>query len=218
MKWLSLDELAENWTMAHTISVVAWAFVVVLGIALLVHNNKPNTYPVTDQLRVYAAENATFKLPANWTIGNCAADEPFITLPGTIATDYKDKKDYPLQITGTGAYSCIKDRPARLDLYSEKLVASDNPCAPALSTEGEKLGNGLYLQLQEEGGMVAAIQIKQNSCFAPEGTFVLSFSFTDPKAETGDVSQFGSPSIAKDVLLQSRQYHDIHALAESIRY
>jgi len=218
MKWLSLEELAENWTIAHTISVVTWAVVVVLGIALLVHNNKPDTYPATNQLRVYAAENATFKMPANWTIGNCAADEPFIKLPGTIASTYKGKKDYPLEVTGTGAYSCVKDRPARLDLYSEELVASDNPCAPGISTEGEKLHNGLYMQLQEEDGAVLAIQIKQNSCFAPADAFVLSFSFVDPRSEQGDTAEFGPPSITKADLLKSRQYQDIHTLAESIRY
>src|SRR5688572_27939221 len=110
MKFPSLEELAENWRLAHTVAVAAWAVVIVLGIMLLVQNNA-STYPATDRLKVYAAENATFKYPANWTINDCSTNKPFIELPGTIKSNYKNKRSYPLTVYGTGAYNCINDRP-----------------------------------------------------------------------------------------------------------
>src|SRR6185369_6089235 len=142
---------------------------------------------------------------------------PFIELPGTIKTDYKHK-DYQIKMYGTTAYNCIKDRPERLDLYPEEMTASSNPCAPATSTEGEQLSNGLYLQLQQEGDDVLAINVRQNSCYAPADTLVLGFGFTDPKPESADSSSFGVPRIKKEKLLESRQYKDIRTLAESIKY
>lgn len=217
MRFPSLEELAENWTFAHTIAVAAWAVVIVLGLVLFARNNA-STYPVTDDLRVYAAENATFKHPANWIINDCAPDKPFIELPGTIKSDYKDRKGYPLAMYGTGAYNCIKDRPERLDISPENIVASETPCAPASSTEGEKLGNGLYLQLQEQAEEVIAVHIKQNSCFASPDTVVLGFAFADLKAEPGDTAAYGPPRVKLEAFLQSPQYQDIRALAESIRY
>ena len=213
----SLEELAERWTIAHTIAVAAWAVVLVLGVVLLVRSNV-STYPTTSDLKIYAAENATFKYPANWTINNCAPDKPFIELPGTIKSDYKDRRNYQLSVYGTGAYNCIKDRPERLDISPEEIVASDTPCAPATSTEGEKLVNGLYLQLQEDAGQVVAVHIKQNRCFASTDTVVLGFGFMDPQAEPGDTSTYGPPRVSKEDFLLSRQYQDIRTLAESIRY
>lgn len=218
MKFSSLEELAEKWTVAHTVAVAAWAVVLVLGLVVLLHGGETNTYPVTNDLRVYAAENATFRYPANWTINDCVPDKPFIELPGTIKSNYKDRKSYPLSIYGTGAYSCIKGRPERLDIALEDIVASDTPCATATSTRGEKLSNGLYLQLQEQAGQVVAVHVKQNSCFAPTDTVVLGFAFTDPKAEPGDMHAFGPPRVNKEDFLQSRQYQDIRSVAENIRY
>lgn len=217
MKIPSLEELAENWSLAHTVAVAAWAVVIVLGIMLLIRNTA-STYPTTDQLKVYAAENATFKYPANWTINDCSPDKPFIELPGSIKSDYKGRRAYPLAIYGTGAYNCVKGRPERLDISPEEIVASENPCAPATSTEGEKLTNGLYLQLKEQDGELVAVYIKQNSCFAPTDTVVLGFAFSDPKAEEGDQTQFGTPHIKTADFVKSRQYQDIRTLAESIRY
>lgn len=217
MKFPSLEELAERWTVAHTIAVAAWAVVLVLGLMLLVRGNT-NTYPVTSEKKVYAAENATFKYPANWTINNCVPDKPFIELPGSVKSGYKDRGDYSLTIYGTGAYNCIKDRPERLDISPEEIVASDTPCATATSTEGEKLVNGLYLQLQEDAGQVVAVHIKQNSCFAGADTVVLGFAFTDPQAEPGDTAAYGPPRVDKEDFLNSRQYQDIRTLAESIKY
>lgn len=218
MKALSIEELAEKWSIAHTLAVMAWVAVVVLGVALLIRGHVGGgTYPATQILKVYAAENATFRYPANWTISNCEPGKPFIELPGTIKSDYKDK-NYQLKIYGTTAYNCIKDRPDRLDLYPEELTASSNPCAPATSTEGERLGNGLYLQLQQDGDDVLAVQIKQNSCYAPSDTAVLAFAFTDPKPESGDAAAFGLPRVNKKAFLESPQYQDIKTLAESIRY
>lgn len=217
MKFPSLEELAENWSLGHTAAVAAWAVVVVLGVMLIVRNNT-STYPATDQLKVYAAENATFKYPANWTVNDCSSNKPFIELPGTIKSDYKDSKAYPLTIYGTGAYNCVRDRPERLDLSPEEIVASDNPCATATSTEGEKLENGLYLQLKEQEGELVAVYIKQNSCFAPADTVVLGFAFSDPKAEEGDVTMFGTPHVKTEDFVKSRQYQDIRTLAGSIRY
>lgn len=217
MRLLSLDELAERWTLAHTIAVAAWAVVLVLG-AMLYARNHVSTYPATDNVKVYAAENATFKYPENWQINDCASNKPFIELPGSIRSNYKDQKAYQLQIYGTGALNCINDRPERLDIYSENIVASDNPCAPATSTQGEQLTNGLYLQLAEQDGEVVAVRIKQNSCFAPAHTALLGFAFIDPNGNEEDTYNFGPPRVPKEVFLASRQYRDIRALAESIKY
>lgn len=213
----TLEELAEKWTFAHTIAVVAWAAVMVLGILLLLQNTR-STYPAETRVKVYAAENATFKLPINWKVNSdCDPNRPFIELPGTIESDYK-KKGYELQIYGMGAFSCVKNRPERLDIYPEQMVASDNPCAPATSTEGKRLGNGLYLNLKEQGGKIVAVHIQQNVCYAPANTVVLGFSFVDPKAETDDMARLGPPRVKKEDFLKSPQYRDIKALAESIRY
>jgi hypothetical protein len=217
MRFISLEELAERWTAAHTFAVAAWIVVLVLGIAVF-FKGRSGTYPTTDAYNVYAAENATFTYPANWQINNCVDGHPFIELPGNIKTKYKNKKDYKLTMYGTGAYTCVKGRPERLDIYHEDIVASDHPCAPGTSTEGERLPNGLFLQLQEEDGEVVAVDIKQNSCFAPADTVVLGFAFTDPKAGDGDTEQFGPPRVAEKDLLKSRQYQDIRTLAQSIRY
>lgn len=217
MRFPSLEELAEKWTLAHTIAVAAWAVVLVLGLTLLFRQTG-NPYPVTDSRKVYAGENATFTYPANWTLNQCVPDKPFIELPGSFKADYKGQKAYALTIYGTGAYSCIKDRPERFDIYSEDIVASETPCATASSTKGEKLANGLYLQLQEQDGQLVAVHIKQNSCFAPADTAVLGFGLTDPDAKPGDEAEFGPPRISKDDFLASPQYQDIKALAESIRY
>src|SRR5690606_15906589 len=119
---LSIETLAERWSFAHTIAVAAWAAVIVLGLVFLVRSNV-SPYPATDRLKVYAAENATFKYPENWTINNCESGKPFIELPGAIKTDYK-RKGYELKMYGTTAYNCIKDRPERLDLYPEEMAAS----------------------------------------------------------------------------------------------
>lgn len=213
----SLEELAEKWTPAHTIAVAAWVVVLVLG-AVLLARNTASTYPATDERKIYAAENATFYYPANWTINPCIPDEPFIELPGTIKSNYKGERGYKLTVYGTGAYNCVKDRPERLDIYPEEIVASDQPCAPGTSTPGERLANGLYLQLQEQDGEVVSVYIKQNSCYAPADTVVLGFGFGDPKAGPGDTAEFGLPRVEKDDFLRSRQYQDIRALAESIRY
>jgi hypothetical protein len=217
VKLLDLAALAERWTIAHTFAVAAWVAVAVLGLLLLVRSNV-STYPATNTLKVYAAENATFKYPENWTVNNCEADKPFIELPGTIKTDYKKDHNYQLKMYGTTAYNCIKDRPERLDLYPEEIAASSNPCAPASSTEGEQLDNGLYIQLQQEGNDVLAIHVKQNSCYAPADTLVMGFAFTDPDPKLGDSVEFGVPRVKKEKLLESRQYKDIRALAESIKY
>lgn len=218
MRFPSLEELAERWSIAHTVAVAAWVVVVVLGVAVLLRQNV-STYPEVEQRKVYAAENATFKYPANWTVNNCEqAGEPFLELPGHIRADYKGDSHYRLAMYGTTAFNCIKDRPERLDIYSEQMVASDTPCAPGTSTEGERLENGLYLQLQEDEGSVVAIHIRQNNCFAPADTVVLGFAFIDPEEEPGDVIEHGPPRIGKEALLASPQYRDIKALAESIGY
>ncbi|HTH72724.1 MAG TPA: hypothetical protein VL737_05180 [Candidatus Pristimantibacillus sp.] len=217
MRWPSLEDLAERWTPAHTIAVSAWVIVLILGVTLLFRGDGTN-YPVTGQQKTYAAENATFKYPANWTINQCAPNQPLIQLPGTIAASYKGKKRYPLTIYGADAFNCIKGRPDRLDIYPENMTAGSNPCSIATSTKGEKLKNGLYLELQEEGDYVVAIHIKQNSCYAPSDTVVLGFAFTDPNAEEGDLAKYGLPSVKKQDLLASDQYKDIRTLAESISY
>src|SRR5688572_16838528 len=142
MRLPNLEELAEKWTLAHTVAVAAWVLVIVLGIVLFVRSNAP-TYPVTDRLKVYAAENATFKYPENWKVNDCAPDKSFMELPGFIKSDYKGKKSYRLEIYGAVAFECVRGRPERLDLYPEKLEASDEPCAPGTSTPGERLSNGL---------------------------------------------------------------------------
>ena len=217
MSFPTLEELAERWTIAHTISIVAWAAVIVLGIVLLLRNNQ-STYPVDRSLKVYAAENATFRYPANWKLNTeCKADQPFLELPGTIRSDYKEKR-YELQIYGFGAFSCIKDRPEKLDIYTEQMVASDTPCAPSSSTDGDRLENGLYFNLKEQGGKIIAVHIQQNGCYAPANTVVLGFAFVDPYARTDDMTKFGTPRIKKADFLASPQYRDIRALAESIKY
>ncbi|HEY5806282.1 MAG TPA: hypothetical protein VIS56_02760 [Candidatus Saccharimonadales bacterium] len=216
MRFSSLEELAARWTLAHTVAVAAWVVAVALGSILLFRNT--DTYPSTDAHRVYAGENATFTYPANWELGSCVPGKPFIELPGYIEADYKDQKGYRLLVYGTGAYNCIKDRPERFDIYPENMPAGDAPCAPASSTKGERLGNGLYLQTHEADGEVVATYIKQNSCYAPVDTVVLGFAFTDPNAQPGEIEEFGSPRVNKDKFLASPQYQDIKALAESIRY
>jgi hypothetical protein len=216
MRVANLETLAERWTIAHTIAVAAWVAVVVLGLMLFVKTHV-STYPAVKTLKVYAAENATFEYPSNWTVNNCVPGKSFMELPGTIKTDFK-RKGYQLKMYGTTAFNCIKDRPERLDLYPEELAASNNPCAPATSTDGERLSNGLYLQLQQEGGSVLAVNIKQNSCYAPADTLVLGFGFTDPKPESGDSVSYGIPRVKKETFLASRQYLDIKAVAESIKY
>lgn len=217
MKWLSLEELADRWTGAHTIAVTAWVMVLVLGVLLLVRGGSGN-YPVAEEYKFYAAENATLKYPANWTINDCDSEAPFIELPGTISSNYRGKKS-KLSIYGTGAYNCVSGRPERLDLHPEEMIASEQPCAPGTSTEGERLKNGLYLQLLEyDTDEIAAIHIKQNSCYAPENTLVLGFGFEDPELEPGSFSDHGPPRVNKDILLESPQYQDIRALAESISY
>lgn len=167
--------------------------------------------------KIYAAENATFRYPENWTINNCEPSKPFIELPGSIRSDYK-RRGYELKIYGSSAFNCIKDRPERLDIYPENMTASATPCAPATSTEGERLSNGLYLQLREEAGDVLAIQIRQNKCYAPNDTLVLGFAFADPEPRDGDSFTHGLPRVDKDTLLKSPQYRDIKELAESIKY
>lgn len=217
MRLPSLEELAEKWTVAHTVAIAAWVLVVVLGVMLLLQRNV-STYPVTDILKVYAGENATFTYPENWTLNKCEPGQPFIELPGTIKTDYKGNDHYQVAIYGTGAFNCIRDRPEKFDIYPENMVASDTPCAPATSTDGERLENGLYLQIQQIDERVAAVHIKQNNCFVPVNTVVLGFAFTDPQAEEDDVEEFGPPTVNKEDFLASPQYQDIRALAESIRY
>ena len=217
MKMPSLEEIAERWSLAHTIATAAWVVVLVLGLVLLARGSR-DPYPTTDKLKVYAAENATFRYPANWTINSCLSGRHFIELPGTIKTDFKGRKAYPFDMYGTSSYICIKGRPERLDIYPEVIVASDAPCAPVTSTQGEKLENGLYLQLEESEGEVLAINIKQNSCYAPYYTFVLSFGFTDPTVKPEDQGEVDSPRVKKETLLASKQYQDIRTLAESIRY
>ncbi len=217
MRLPSLEDLAERWTLSHTIAVAAWSIVVVLGLLLLVHQAH-DPYPAVDRVKTYAGENATFAYPENWTVNNCENGKSFIELPGAIETHYKGKRSYPLTMYASGAYNCIKDRPERFDLYPENLTASDTPCAPSTSTTGEKLDNGLYLQVQEQGGKVFAVYIKQNSCYAPADTVVLGFGFTDPEAKEGDTEEFGIPRVDKEVFLASKQYQHIRSLAQSIRY
>jgi len=213
----SLEALAEKWTIAHTISLAAWVAVLVLGI-FLIFRPSGSSYPKTDILKTYAGENATFTYPENWTVGNCGLDEPFLELPGTIESEYKGKRSYPLAIYGTGAYNCMKDRPQRFDIYPENLKASDNPCAPSASTEGERLDNGLYFEVKEQGEHVVAVHIKQNNCYAPADTVVLGFAFVDPEMQVGDDVEFGMPTVNKEIFLKSPQYADMHSLAQSIRY
>ncbi len=217
MRLPSIEELAENWNLSHTIAVAAWTLVVVLGLAVFVRSNTP-TYPATGGLKVYAAENATFKYPDNWKVNDCSPEKPFMQLPGYIKSDYKGKKGYRLEIYGAVAFECVTGRPERLDLYSETIEASDEPCAPGTSTKGEKLKNGLYLQLQIMEEQVYAVHIKQNSCYAPSDTVVIGFAFTDPKEKEGDFAKYGAPWVDKEAFLKSRQYQDIKALAESIAY
>jgi hypothetical protein len=213
---VNLETLAEKWSIAHTIAVAAWAAVVVVGLVVFIRGHA-STYPAVNRFKVYAAENATFQYPENWTVNNCESGKSFLELPGTIKSDYKDK-GYQLKIYGTGAYNCIKDRPERLDLSPEDMTASTNPCTPASSTEGERLENGLYIQLEQEGTHVLAVHIKQNSCYVAADALVLAFAFTDPDPQPGDAVTFGLPGLDKEAFLKSRQYQDIKALAESIKY
>jgi hypothetical protein len=217
MRFLSLEELAERWSIAHTIAVAAWAVAAVLGITLMIRNSRP-TYPDTDRLKTYAAENATFSYPENWTINKCSPDKSFIELPGTIKSSYKGHPGYRLKIYGDVVYKCIKDRPVHMDIYSEKIKASKKPCAIGTSTQGERLDNGLYLQLKVMDEQVYAIHIKQNSCFAPNNTVVIGFAFSDPEATADDEEEFGAPWVDKEDFLKTQQYQDIRSLAESIRY
>jgi len=214
---VSLEELALRWRLAHTIALAAWVLVLILGIMLLAKGSG-NSYPKTDLLKVYAGENLTLTYPANWTINNCVADRQFIELPGTIGTDYKGRKADPLKVYGSVAYTCLKGRPERFDVFPETITASANPCSMETSTKGERLSNGLYLQLQEEGDYIVAIYIRQNACFAPMETYVLSFGFSDPDASIETAADYGLPRVKKDTLLLSPQFLDIKALAESIRY
>ncbi len=216
MRFINIESLAERWTVAHTIAVAAWALAVLLGLMLLVRGNA-STYPDVSNRKVYAAENATFSYPENWTINNCDSGKPFIELPGTIRSDYK-KRGYELTMYGTGAYNCIKDRPERLDIYTEEIKAGGTPCSPSSSTPGERLENGLYLQLQEEGDDILAVHIRQNSCYAPSDTLVLGFGFVDPESKPGDLAEHGVPRVSKEDFLASRQYKDIVDLAQSIKY
>jgi hypothetical protein len=217
MKLPSLEDIAMKWSLAHTVALAAWVIVAALGVALFVRHTA-DPYPATDKHKMYAAENATFTYPQNWTINACVPGHSFIELPGTIKGDYKGRQAYGFTIIGSGAYACSKDRPERLDLYAETFTASDNPCAPATSTKGERLDNGLYLHLAEHNGEVYGISIHQNSCFAPEGVSVLTFSLMDPQAKVGDTEEYGPPRIKQEAFLVSRQYQDIKALVESIRY
>ena len=214
MKSFSLEAVAKHWTLAHTIAIFAWIIVLILGVQLLWRHVSP-TYPGAGKLKIYAGENATFMYPENWTLNNCVADKPFIELPGSIKTNYKGKQAYKFTIEGSGSYRCIEGRPERFDIYSEKITASESPCSITLSTKGEKLKNGLYLQLQERNGEVQSLVIRQNECFAPADTIILRFSFADPRSE-GVVEE--PLTVEKDSFLASPQYKDIKELAESIRY
>jgi hypothetical protein len=216
MRALTIDEIAERWSLAHTIAVGAWVVVVVLGVVLLVRSHK-STYPSTEARKTYAAENATFTYPANWTINNCVKDKQFMELPGTIKSDYKGG-DAMLKMYGAVAYKCVKGRPERFDLYPEKMVASTDPCAPGTSTKGERLKNGLYLQVEQREEQAYAVHVKQNACYAPADTVVIGFAFIDPEASEEDWGKFGPPRMSQKEFLKSPQYRDIHALAESIRY
>jgi hypothetical protein len=214
MRLFSLESIAERWTVAHTIAAFAWVVVLVLGLQLFLRH-VGGSYPATSKLKIYAGENATFMYPANWSISDCVADKPFIALPGTIKAHFKGKHAYPFTIEGEVSYRCMEGRPARLDIYSETLVASDHPCSTAMSTKGERLSNGLYLQLEERSGTVEAVNIQQNACFAPDGVHVLQFHFVDPEQKG---LQTETPAVGKAQLLASQQYKDIKALAASIRY
>lgn len=218
MRLPSIEELAERWSFAHTLAVAAWVVVVVLGVTLLIRQNA-DTYPAVDRFKVYAAENATFTYPANWRINECTPDKSFMEVPGTIKSDYKGRKAYLLTMYGDVVYECMKGRPARLDIHPEKIRASrDAPCVLAASTKGERLANGLYLQLQELEDEVYAVHIKQNSCYAPSDTVVIGFAFTDPGADPADREEYGPPRVKKEAFLKSRQFLDIRALAQSIHY
>jgi len=219
MKLPSLEEIASRWTVGHTIAAFAWVIALVLGIANMVQQPH-SSYPVAKSHKIYAGENATFAYPDNWTISGCVPGEPFIALPGTIPGIYKDKHSYPLSMYGITAFTCIKGRPERFDIHDETIVASENPCSVRTSTSGERLKNGLYLQLQQDGDDVLAVNIRQNKCFTQTDTSVLGFSFADPAATGANTSddEVVTPRVKKDVFLASPQYRDIRALAESIRY
>src|SRR6266545_6090240 len=216
MKTSTLEHVANKWTFAHTVALAAWVVVLVLGLQLYWQHIR-DAYPATDKLKIYAAENATFMYPVNWQINQCGSGKPFIELPGTIKAKYKGRQAYQFTMYGTGSYACVKGAPERLDIYSETIAASDHPCVTATSPRGERLQNGLYIQLDESGDEVFGVSIRQNSCFVPGDMFVLRFAFTDPEAEPGDAEKYGSTRINKQDFLASRQYQDIQALAESIR-
>lgn len=215
MKFLSLESIAEKWTVAHTIAVFAWIVVLILGLQLF-WRHVSGSYPATSKLKIYAGENATFMYPENWTINNCVADRAFIELPGNIKADFKGKQAYRLTIEGASSYRCMENRPERFDIYSETIKASDNPCSQDFSTKGDRLNNGLFLQLLEEEGKVTSVQVKQNNCFAPADVSVLRFTFVDPTPEGGVATE--TPGVPTKDFLTSRQYKDIRALAESMRY
>jgi len=80
------------------------------------------------------------------------------------------------------------------------------------------LANGLYLQLHEEDGDVVAVNVRQNKCFTQNDTSVIGFSFADPTPDEGNTDRYVTPRIKKELFLASKQYKDIRALAESIRY
>jgi hypothetical protein len=214
MKLFSLEKIAERWTVAHTIATFAWIIVLILGMQLF-WRQVSGSYPATSKLKIYAGENATFMYPENWALNNCVADKPFIELPGSIKTDFKGRKAYKLGMEGKVSYRCMENRPERFDVYEEKLVASENPCSPLTSTEGELLKNGLYLQLFERDGKVEGVNIRQNMCYAPADVYVLQFYFVDPNQEGVETEK---PAVDKAQFLVSQQYKDIKALGESVRY
>jgi hypothetical protein len=217
MKLVLLESLVARWTLSHTVAAAAWAVVIVLGLALALRGVE-DPYPVTNNWKVYAGENATLRYPDNWQVRTCNPGHEFIELPGTIKTSYKGQKSYGLKIEGGGSYGCSNNKPERFDIYPETFVASDTPCIPATSTQGQRLENGLYLQLGEQDGEVFDIYIRQNRCFAPAEASVLHFVFVDPDARSGDATKYGMPRVKKDAFLQSSQYRDILALAASFRY
>lgn len=217
MKFLTFEQLADRWTLAHTVALAAWVVALVLG-AQLFFRHVLSAYPATTKMKIYAGENATFMYPENWIINGCGTAKAFIELPGTIKSEFKGRQAYAFILQGSGQYECITDRPERFDIYSEEIVASDHPCAIATSTPGERLQNGLYLQLDEQDDAVLRLHIRQNACFAPPSTSILSFTFVDTDQGSNDIAKHGQPRVKKDDLLASRQYRDIKTLAESIRY
>jgi hypothetical protein len=217
MKMPSLEDIASRWTVGHTVAAFAWVVALALGIANVLQSPRAN-YPTAKSHKIYAGENATFTYPDNWVISSCVPGEPLISLPGTIMGTYRGKDAYPLSMYGISAFSCVKGRPVRLDIHDETIVASENPCSIRNSTSGERLKNGLYLQLQQDGENILAVNIRQNKCFTQTDTSVLGFSFATPTANKDDGDDPATPRVKKDVFLASQQYRDIRAVAESIRY